>query len=356
MKIAVLCGGASPERGISLESGVAVAAAMVELGHEVQMVDPAAEEPVLAGPTRTTSALPRDAAGPRGRLDEGKRRQLMCHSLTAGTVLPLLRGVDLTFPALHGGWGGDGHLQALLEMAEIPFAGAASAQCSLAWDKHRTLALLRESGVTVTDSVRFPAASDQPVPQPVSQLLGQGPVVVKSNWGTSHLELRLADDADELARVSSSAPAGEVLIATPFLAGREFTVSVIGRTVLPVVEIQYRGRLFDYETKSRPESVRCHSPADIPLKLASCLRDQAWGAHEALGLGVQDYSRIDFRCDTDGVPHCLEVNACPGLRPLSGVGAAATGAGWSYRDLIGRIIALRTEAESLRGLALDVTA
>ncbi|MGW1378674.1 D-alanine--D-alanine ligase family protein [Streptomyces sp. NPDC002446] len=341
MKIVVLCGGESPEREISLESGAAVAGALVELGHEVQLVDPASADPVLAGPTLDGSALPGTAAELRGpELDEGKRRELMLDALTAGPVLPLLRGADLVFPALHGGWGGDGRLQALLEMAGVRFTGAAGAQCSLAWDKHRTLALLREAGVTVTDSVRFPA-SDRPVPRPVADLLGRGPVVVKSNTGTSHLELRLAQDAEGLARTCALAPAGETLIATPFLAGREFTVSVIGGSVLPVVEIRFSGPLFDYATKSRPETARCDCPAEIPHGLASRLREQARRAHDALGLGAGDYSRIDFRCDGGGVPHCLEVNACPGLRPLSGLGAAAAGAGWSYRDLIDRIVALR---------------
>lgn len=347
MKIVVLCGGESPERDVSLESGLAVAGALVELGHEVQLVDPATADPVLAGPTRSESALPGTAEALRGpELDEGKRRELMLDALTAGPVLPLLRGADLVFPALHGGWGGDGRLQALLEMAGVLFTGAGAAQCSLAWDKHRTLTLLRESGVTVTDSARFPASADRPVPQPVSDLLDRGPVVVKSNTGTSHLELRVADDAAALARARARAPEGETLIATPFLAGREFTVSVIGGRVLPVVEIEFSGPLFDYETKSHPETARCDCPADIPRALASRLREQASRAHDALGLGARDYSRIDFRCDGRGVPHCLEVNACPGLRPLSGLGAAAAGAGWSYRDLIGEIVALRTPANS----------
>lgn len=245
------------------------------------------------------------------------------------------------FRLCTGGWGGNGRLQALLEMARIPFTGTGSTQCCLAWDKHRTLTLLRKAGVTVTDSVRFPAAPDHPVPQPVSELLSGGPVVVKSNTGMSHLELRVADDAAGLALATSLAPAGETLIATPFLAGREFTVGVIGGDVLPVVEIEFRGPLFDYESKSHPETVRCHCPADIPNDLSSRLREQAWCAHHALGLGAQDYSRVDFRCDDRDVPRCLEVNACPGLRPCAGVGAAAAGAGWSYQDLIGRIVALR---------------
>ncbi|WP_405704867.1 D-alanine--D-alanine ligase family protein [Streptomyces sp. NBC_00069] len=342
MKIVVLCGGESPERDVSLESGLAVAVALVELGHEVQVVDPAAAEPVRVGPTAIESELPRTAVELRGpELDEGKRRELMLAALTTGPVLPLLRAADLVFPALHGGWGGDGHVQALLEMAGVPFAGAPSAQCSLAWDKRRTLALLREAGVTVTDSVRLTAGSDRPMPQQVSQWLAQGPVVVKSNTGTSHLELRVADDADGLARACSVAPAGEELIATPFLPGREFTVSVIEDGVLPVVEIEYAGRLFDYETKSHPQTARCHCPADLPYDLDEGLREQAMRAHRALGLGAKDYSRVDFRCDGRGVPHCLEVNACPGLRPLSGLGAAAAGAGWSYRELVGRVVALR---------------
>ncbi|MFI8281261.1 hypothetical protein ACIGBH_41750 [Streptomyces sp. NPDC085929] len=193
MKIVVLCGGESPERDVSLESGLAVAVALVELGHEVQVVDPAAAEPVRVGPTAIESELPRTAVELRGpELDEGKRRELMLAALTTGPVLPLLRDADLV-----------------------------------------------------------------------------------------------------------------------------------------------------YETKSHPQTARCHCPADLPYDLDEGLREQAMRAHRALGLGAKDYSRVDFRCDGRGVPHCLEVNACPGLRPLSGLGAAAVGAGWSYRELVGRVVALR---------------
>lgn len=337
----MLCGAESLERYVSLESGLSVARALTELGHEVKVIDPAAPDPVLAGPTRTAEALPRFTSPVRlPDRDEARDRRRMFAVLTHGPVLDALHAADLVFLALHGGWGGDGHMQSLLEMAGIPFTGAGSAQCSLAWDKRRTLQLLPHAGVRVgpwtahrTDDGRLP-------PEPLA-LLEDGPVVVKSAAGTAHEMLHLVCGEDELSRVLQDVPAGEELVLTPYLPGREFSVGVLGPRVLPVVEYVFDGPFLDYRAKYAEGGASHTCPARIPPRLERHLREQALRAHRAVGLGDTDYSRSDFRCDRRGEPHCLEVNACPGLRTTSALAHAAEGADIPYPALIDRIVHLR---------------
>ncbi|MFD0415496.1 D-alanine--D-alanine ligase [Streptomyces sp. NPDC127108] len=341
MRIVVLCGAESLERYVSLESGLSVARALTELGHEVEVIDPAAPHPVLAGPTRDADALPRFTS--TGRLpdrDEAEDRRQMFSALTHGPVLDALRTADLAFLALHGGWGGDGHVQSLLEMARIPFTGAGSAQCSLAWDKRRTLQLLPHAGVRVGPWTAHRADDGHLPPEPVA-LLKEGPVVVKSAAGTAHELLHLVCVEEELSRVLHGMPRGEEVVLTPYLPGREFSVGVLGRRVLPAVEYAFDGPFLDYRQKYAEGGASHTCPAPIPPRLERHLREQALRAHRAVGLGDEDYSRSDFRCDVQGEPHCLEVNACPGLRTTSALAHGAAGAGLTYPALIDQIVRLR---------------
>ncbi|WJV50469.1 D-alanine--D-alanine ligase family protein [Streptomyces flavofungini] len=340
MRIVVLCGAESLERYVSLESGLSVAHALAKLGHEVEVVDPAAPHPVLAGPTRDADELPRFTSPVRlPDRDEAEDRRRIFTALTRGPVLGTLRSADLVFLALHGGWGGDGHVQSLLEMAGIPFTGAGSAQCSLAWDKRRTLQLLPHAGVRVGPWTAHRTDDGHLPPEPVA-LLREGPVVVKAAAGTAHETLHLVCVEDELSRVLHGMPAGEEVVLTPYLPGREFSVGVLGRRVLPAVEYVFDGPFLDYRKKYAKGGASHTCPARIPPRLERHLREQALRAHRAVGLEDTDYSRSDFRCDLQGEPHCLEVNACPGLRTTSALAHAAAGADLSYLALIDEIVSL----------------
>ncbi|MFE6402238.1 D-alanine--D-alanine ligase family protein [Streptomyces alboflavus] len=341
MRIVVLCGAESLERYVSLESGLSVARALTELGHEVEVIDPAAPHPVLAGPTRDSDALPRfTSPGHLPDRDEAEDRRRMFTALTRGPVRDALHAADLVFLALHGGWGGDGHVQSLLEMAGLPFTGAGSAQCSLAWDKRRTLQLLPHAGVRVGPWTAHRTDDGHLPPESVA-LLKEGPVVVKSAAGTAHEMLHLVCVEDELSRVLHGTPAGEEVVLTPYLPGREFSVGVLGRRVLPAVEYMFDGPFLDYRAKYAEGGASHTCPAQIPPRLEQHLREQALRAHRAVGLGDGDYSRSDFRCDRRGEPHCLEVNACPGLRTVSALAHSAKGAGIPYADLVDQIVRLR---------------
>ncbi|GGU64968.1 hypothetical protein GCM10010211_32590 [Streptomyces albospinus] len=135
MRVVILCGGGSSERDVSLASGRSVTRALLDRRHEVVLVDPAAAVPDLAGPLYPGDVVDGLTVGrePPPRSDRHRLRRRMHAALTGGTVLKLLRGAELVFLALHGGWGEDGHVQALLEMAGVRFTGAGSGACAAAW-------------------------------------------------------------------------------------------------------------------------------------------------------------------------------------------------------------------------------
>ncbi|NIK57438.1 ATP-grasp domain-containing protein [Kribbella shirazensis] len=330
MRVAVLCGGESSERDVSRSSGWAVAEALAGRGHDVVLIDPAAEVPVLADPVPAGRSVVRVPKEPPAQADRALLGQRMYAALTGGPVLEQLRRADRVFIALHGGWGEDGHVQALLELAGIPFTGAGHDVCAVAWHKGRAQAVLEAAGVPVPPRVLYNRAEQPEPPTELKQVLESGPVVVKPVAEGSSVAVRKVDSLDEVR-------ADDEVLVEPFLSGREFTVAVIGMTTLPVVEIELTTALFDYEAKYQPGAVREVSPAEIPTHFAERLQDLAIRAHRALGFGTT-YSRVDFRCDSAGTPYCLEVNALPGLTPGSLVPVAAKGAGLSYDELVERLL------------------
>ncbi|MFD3808177.1 D-alanine--D-alanine ligase [Streptomyces sp. NPDC058611] len=342
MRIVILCGGESAERDVSLASGGSVARALLERGHEVVLVDPAAEVPVLAGPLRGGDAVDRFEVGkePPSAAGRQRLRERMRAALTAGPVLELLQGADLAFLALHGGWGEDGTVQDLLGAAGVRFTGAGSSACAAAWYKDRAQAALGAAGLPVVERALWrPGAGE--VPEEVQRLVAAGPVVTKPVADGSSVSVTRVDSPAQLARMAAEAGSdGVELLVEPFLPGREFTVAVVGGRVLPVVEIELTTPLFDYTAKYQPEGVSEVCPARVPADSASRLQELALQAHEALGFGSGTYSRTDFRCDASGEPMCLEVNALPGLTETSLLPLAAAGAGWTYPDLIERLVEL----------------
>ncbi|MFK0258526.1 D-alanine--D-alanine ligase [Streptomyces sp. NPDC090445] len=350
MRIVILCGGESPERDVSLASGGSVARALLERGHEVVLVDPAAETPVLAGPLRPGDVVEAFTVGKEPPSGLGRRllQQRMDAALADeangadGPVLGLLRDADLVFLALHGGWGEDGWVQGRLREAGIRFTGANSTACRAAWHKDRAQAVLGAAGLPVPERALWQPGTDE-VPHDVQRLLAAGPVVVKPVADGSSVSVHRADSLAELERIAAGMRAGEgELLVEPFLPGREFTVAVVGDQVLPVVEIELSTPLFDYAAKYQPGAVSEVCPARIPAEFAARLQELALRAHDALGFDAHTYSRTDFRCDAAGEPLCLEVNALPGLTATSLLPLAASGAGWTYADLIQRIADLAT--------------
>lgn len=324
-------GGTSDERDVSLASGVEVAAALRDAGHEVLAIDTTrgvlndAEERALRD-GGVSERPPDPSTLPALRRDEA-----------AGLARPSAWGaVDVFFLAMHGGAGEDGTVQALLEVAGAVYTGSPQLGCALAMDKEVTKRLLRDAGVGTPDWLVGPVDADT-----VVAALGL-PVIVKAAGGGSSLRLVLAHDRAELdGAIEDSAGWDDVVLFERYHPGREFTVAVVGDETFPVGEIIPDAEIFDYECKYQPGRAQEIFPADIPVVLSDRLRAAALTVHRALRL--RDVSRVDFIVDGDGAIWCLEANALPGMTANSLVPRAAAAAGVSFPDLCDRIVRLAAE-------------
>ncbi|HAC04848.1 MAG TPA: D-alanine--D-alanine ligase [Gemmatimonadetes bacterium] len=328
MRVAVLMGGTSDERDVSLSSGAEVADALREAGHEVVAVDTThgllsreEEAHLLSG---GVDAAP-PGASDLARLDE--------RHTVALTRDPSLHDIEVFFLALHGGSGEDGTLQALLDAARVTYTGSDRLGCSLAMDKEVSKRLLRDAGVPTPDWM-----TGQPSEAEVVETLGL-PVIVKASSGGSSLRLILAHDRAELVgAIEESRGWDDVVLFERYHSGRELTVAVLGAETLPVGEIIPEHEIFDYECKYQPDMAQEIFPADIPETLAKRLGELALTAHRALRM--RDYSRVDFIVDEDGQPWCLEANALPGMTANSLLPKAARAAGIEFPELCDRIMLL----------------
>ncbi len=339
MKVAVLMGGTSDEREVSLASGVEVAAALRSSGHEVVAVDtvtgvlsPDREQALRE---RGVGALP-PSSEDLAWMDERATVQL--------TEDPALADTDVFFLALHGGRGEDGTVQSLLDIAGVAYTGSDRLGCSLAMDKEVTKRLLRDAGVPTPDWMAVRPDGACPSVQTVVERLGL-PVVVKASGGGSSLRLVLAHDAEELqAALSESRGWGDVVLLERYHKGRELTVGVVGDRAFPVGEIIPRNELFDYECKYQPGMAEEIFPAEIPASWDERLRGLALEVHRALRM--RDYSRVDFMVDEEGRPWCLEANALPGMTANSLLPKAARAAGVSFPELCDTLVGLAVQRSS----------
>jgi len=330
MRIVVLLGGDSEERDVSLVSGCQVADALRQGGHDVTCVDPVkgvisevGERIILKSGVR---ALPPseivDEDGPSGKTLT-KRKEI--------------KQADVVFPALHGGMGEDGTLQALLDMAGVRYAGSGMLGCALSMDKDVTKRILRDAGIPTPDWLVSPTV-DQ-----VMERLGV-PVIAKPVAGGSSVRLSLLRvELEVVAAVAEDARAPSPMMYEAYVEGREFTVGILGDRVLPVGEIVSQHELFDYECKYQGGMAEEIFPADIPDRLAETLQTQALEVHQLLRL--RDFSRVDFMVDRMGDVWCLEANALPGLTGNSLLPKAARAGGISFPALCDEIVRMAVDRE-----------
>ncbi|MEM0990669.1 MAG: D-alanine--D-alanine ligase [Pseudomonadota bacterium] len=286
-RVAVLKGGLSAEREVSLVSGAECAAALRRAGFDVTEVD--------AG---------RDLAAQLGEL---------CP--------------DVVFNALHGRWGEDGCVQGLLEWMGLPYTHSGVLSSSLAMDKQRTKAVYRANGLPVAEGLladREAIASGHVMAPPY--------VVKPYNEGSSVGIHIVAEGANTPPRLNTDSP--EVLMVERFVPGRELTVSVMGDRPMAVTDIIATQGWYDYHAKYAAGGSRHVVPADIPDEIAQACLDHALAAHNALG--CRGLSRTDFRWDdTKGAAGLilLETNTQPGMTPTSLAPEQAAHLGISFEQL-----------------------
>jgi len=327
MKIAVLFGGTSEERDVSIASAAQIIPALRSLGHEVVAVDTAAGR--LAPPDERKLLESRVAPAPPS---DQSMATLRSGALTnpANSINP--REIDVVFLALHGGAGEDGRMQAMLDLAGLRYTGSNHIASAAAMDKDLSKRLFRAAGVPTADWLMAPVPTEEAV-----RTLGL-PLVVKPNKQGSTVGLTVVRDA---ARLQAAIELGlryddEVMIER-FVPGREFTVGILDGQALPVGEIIAPGEVFDYQSKYQVGGAREVFPADILAAEAASLQKYALAAHRALKLGA--YSRVDFRRDDQGDFWCLEANSLPGMTATSLLPQAAKAAGIDFATLLARICA-----------------
>lgn len=327
-RVAVLTGGSTPERDVAFAGAAQVVAALRGLAHHVTVVDTTAG--ALSAAEEARLLVPSVGREPP---DGATLARLAAQELGPALVaLPAVRGADLVFPVLHGRQGEGGALQALLELAGIPYAGSPPLGSALAMDKDVAKRLFRAAGVPTVDWCLWPADLD------TVARLGLPFVVKPVNVGSS-VGLTIVRDRDALpAAVALAQAFDDEVMLERFVPGREFTVGILGDRPLAVGEIIPQHEIFDYECKYQPGLAQEIFPADVPAALAATLRSLALRVHEALRL--RDYSRVDFIVDGEGTPWCLEANTLPGMTANSLLPKAARAAGIEFPQLCDRIARL----------------
>jgi len=307
--VAVLAGGLSHERDVSIRSGRRLAAALRETGLVVEEWD-------------ADAALV-------GRLTEHRP--------------------DAVVVALHGGAGENGAVQSVLEMLDVPFVGSDSRACRRAWDKPTAKATLAAAGLATPDWVALPQAifrelGAKPVLDALVARLGL-PLVLKPDQGGSALGVHVVRELPELSAAMVGCLAySDSVLAERYVTGVEVAVTVIdtdhGPQPLPAVEIEAESGFYDFAARYTAGFARFHCPARLEPMVAKSVAELATRAHSMLGM--RDVSRTDAVVTPDGTVQFLEINVSPGLTETSLLPMAAdeygSTMGTVFRDLIERAI------------------
>jgi len=331
IRVAVLMGGWSSERAISLLSGSQVASALDPARYEVIPIDAA--------------LLP---TGPRHcehRPEAPIKSAHIPHMQPVDILWDSQGRPDVAFIALHGPGGEDGTIQAMLELLGIPYTGSGVAASVLALNKILSKKLFIQEGIPTAPFVTFNRQKDHLAAwcDKVKATIGT-PAVVKPACEGSSIGVSIVTSERDLEKAALRAlEYGPDIFAESYIPGVEVTAAILGDSppeVLPLVEIVPGEGFYDFEHKYTPGATREIAPARIPDEAAEQARSVALNAHTLLG--CRGWSRVDMRFDGEKV-WVLEVNTIPGLTPTSLVPMAAAAAGISFSELVERIIRLALE-------------
>ncbi|HZV61971.1 MAG TPA: D-alanine--D-alanine ligase [Methylophilaceae bacterium] len=290
-KVAVLMGGRSAEREVSLKSGGAVLAALKRSGVDALPFDPA-ERP-----------------------------------------LHELQGFDCVFIALHGRYGEDGTIQGALELMDIPYTGSGVMASAVGMDKWRTKLLWRAAGIVTPNFELVQDGSDY---AGIEARLGLPLFVKPANEGSSIGITKVKQKGGLKAAYEEAAKADPLVIAEKFVGGGEYTVGILGDMALPIIRIVPANEFYDYEAKYLRNDTQYLCPCGLPQEQEDRIRDEALQAFHVVG--GRGWGRVDFLMDQAGGHHFLEVNTSPGMTDHSLVPMAAKAAGIDFDTLVLEIL------------------
>jgi len=309
-KVAVLFGGTSAEREVSLQSGAAVLAGLRESGIDAHSID-----------TKTFAVT---------RLKE--------------------EGYDKVFIALHGRGGEDGTLQGLLEHLNLPYTGSGVMASALTMDKFRTKLVWQSLGLPVTAFVALNKKELAGLGLNHSNGRGQGalgekiaalglPLIVKPSREGSSVGMSKVDAPEQLQQALEAAFLhDDDLLIEQWLSGPEYTVAIVGDQVMPSIRIQPAGIFYDYQAKYISDETKYFCPSGLDADQEQQLAELALQAYRALD--CSGWGRVDVMQDSEGNFNLLEVNTSPGMTSHSLVPMAAKQAGLTFPQLVARILEL----------------
>lgn len=291
-RVAVVMGGNSAEREVSLKSGRAVLSALLEVGVDAVGVDAAS-----------------DLIGQLQR-----------------------QGVDRVFNVLHGRGGEDGTLQGLLEFMKIPYTGSGVQASALSMDKVLTKRVWLSLGLSTPAFQMLSADSDWG-----GIIAALGTAVVKPVREGSSIGMSIVSSAEELQEAYAKAAAYDsVVMAEQYISGSEFSVSILGNEVLPAIELRTTHKFYDYDAKYIANDTQYLCPAPLSSSESAELADLSWRAFAAIG--CKGWGRVDVMRDSSGRFWLLEVNTVPGMTDHSLVPMAARARGLSFADLLLQVL------------------
>ena len=303
-KVAVLMGGISAERAVSLKSGQAILAGLQRAGVDAHGID----------------------AGP--------------HNIAALKS----QGFDRVFIALHGRWGEDGVVQGALEAVGLPYTGSQVLGSALAMDKVRSKQIWQSLGLP---TAAFRVLTSEADLEGLVESLGL-PLFLKPAREGSSVGIGKVETTDNLlAAYQAAAKCGDDVIAETFIPGAELTVSILHDKALPIIQMRTPNQFYDYEAKYLSDDTIYECPAQLSSNLTQDIQDLAVSAFKALA--CHGWGRVDVMLDADQQPLLLEANTVPGMTDHSLVPMAAAAVGLDFTQLVLEILAQTLELEAKHG-------
>jgi D-alanine-D-alanine ligase len=334
MNIALIVGGLSSEREVSLASGRGILKALRENGHFVKVIDP------VYGDKEVTEDLIFEKKITKEYPSNEELKSLQTNSVRK--VLSCINSgmfddIDLAFLGLHGKYAEDGKTQTILEMRNIRYTGSDVISSAIALDKDYSKIIFVYNGIRTAE---WMTAKNSSVPkyEDVEKKLGV-PFVIKPNDEGSTVGLTIVKDKSEyMEAVNLAFQYTGKLLFEKYIKGRELTVSIVGEKAYPVVEIKPKNGFYDYAHKYTKGMTEYECPAQLSEDIKNEALKNGLLAHKSLGCSV--YSRVDFILSEDNKLYCLEVNTLPGMTELSLVPKAAKALNIGFNELIEDIIKL----------------
>ncbi len=326
LKIILLVGGTSTERYISKLTSKSIYQALINLGHDVILLDPA------YGDNQPDTA--------DKFFDEKDYAEISNSNYIKCFNRKEFETADLVFIGLHGKWGEDGTVQAILDLMGIKYTGSKTLASAVTMDKILSKILFDKFNIPTPRWLYFNNSemTAKNVADKIENELGY-PAIIKPNDQGSTVGLSICRSKDDvkMAMLLAKDYSDKVLVEE-FIPGRELTVGIVGNEVLPVLEIKPKHEIYDYECKYTSGMSEYIVPAEIPEDIAKQLQSVSLKAYRMLD--CEGYARIDFRLSPENKYFLLEINTLPGMTSLSLVPKMAKADGISFEQLIDKIIQL----------------